>query len=482
MRQVSISYLISQCVLLFGCGPTLVKNVDASRVQATPPLRGGIVRTLVPRNSYPVSSQVVKADRRVSMHPPKVKLSRPQIDYGSIPFTGPNVPAYNYSRVLMELTQKVDLLRPVHEGDELYIAKKYFDEYVKLLRNLAEAEKKPHRDIDPQCPPRNLTISWKGKIYAFARGDFIAKGSSSRVYRSPRVGDLGTLVTKSLGPLQDEETGTLNPDKTLRPGTKLSLLQDEAFMLAFNDARNLVPHTYHIEPKGMDAYCNARTIVSEDVGATELEQLRLPVDKNSRARLLYKIGSAALRIIKQIHQTGLIHGDIHFRNWLVQDLKRPAETLRLIDFGRVELFMIPNKTNPHRAILIPDVDNPQIPTRLSLNAYHLSPWEMQGHRLTRRDDVFRIAEMLVRLYGEDSGFMDKYNDAKKKREDARRRKDPAATQAYLTGVLRLKQERPFNPDLPELLKEFYQYSLGLEYDQEPNYDHWIGIFENAAAT
>jgi serine/threonine protein kinase len=458
MRRTRVSWLIAYYFILFGCGHTLIKIVEAQDSKT----KGPHLRKEIHQKKKPPGN---------SLKLPPVHAPTPDI--------GPFVPGFNYTGVLRELSRKVGLLSPVKKGDKLYIAKRYFREYLRSVGDLSRAEKEPHRDIDPECPPRTLTISWNNKTYSFAPGEFIARGSDSRVYRSALVPDLGTLITKSLGFLRDPKTNAINLNQTLSQSVKLALLQDKAFMVAFNDYRDLVPHTYHLERGSMTAYCHSLTIVSENVGATELGDLYKWV--RTTPRVLYSIAAAALKIIKQIHKTGLLHGDIHKRNWLVQDWKRPAETLRIIDFGRVELFMQPDSTNPRQTILIPDVVNRQIPTSLNWNAYHLSPWEMQGHRLTRRDDVFRIAEMLVRLYGEDSGFIEKHNDAKKKRNDAMRINEPAAIQAYLTRVIRLKKKRPFNPHLPKLLKEFYQYTLGLAYHEEPDYDTWIGVFKYAPA-
>jgi len=186
--------------------------------------------------------------------------------------------------------------------------------------------------------------------------------------------------------------------------------------------------------------------------------------------VLSAIGASALDIIRRIHSTGLIHGDIHRRNFIVQDSSEPAKTLRIIDFGRVELFMVPHATNyPPETVLIPDHSNTKL-THDGWSPRLLSPWEIGGHRPTRRDDVFRIAEMLIFMFG-DQNFHTQYDTAEK--EYKRGRKTDNSATKFLTTVIDLKQNRPFNPSLPPKIKEFYQYTLGLGYMDEPNYQEWI---------
>lgn len=456
MRPFRIFSLLFHFTNLSGCGQPLIKNVHAGTPtdrKQQPALRQGV---------YSNSINLAQRERVQLMSGSAMKSHTS----GNQASRGPQVPELDYSSVKKDLDERLKLLAQVRPGSPLFIAKRFYTEYLRLLEELIDAEKIPHYDIDPSCPPKKMEVRMNGNKYMVNLGQYIAHGSSSEVYKSEPVPALEgkTLIIKSLAPSAKKDT------KVLSAKIKLALLEDEAFMLAFEKVPGLVPHTYAWEASDIDSYCHARTIVSENVGATELGDL--PKSKRTNASVMYLIAARALEIIEQIHMSGLIHGDIHKRNWLIQDKEKPAETLRIIDFGRVQLFMKPHPSDPAKFILIPD--NTQLILQTNgWNASLLSPWEIKGHRPTRRDDIFRIAEMLIFMFG-DPNFHSAVSVAKDKYQKTN-------LPQYLQTVIDLKFHRKFDASLPPKIKEFYKYAVSMRYNNKPNYQRWIREFREAAA-
>ena len=464
-----VVYVLALVTNFGGCGDPLMKDVAASQPPASDGLHAHRHNSPMERNPSMARSSPTGRKRASGKKTVSSSGKKPQVDYERAPFTGEYVKRMRYSDVIDSISIRLRQLGKAKDRGPLAAAEKFYSEYMRLVRNLDEAEEAPHRDIDPECPPKDLTIEANESSIPIKRGKYIAHGSSSRIFKSPPVAELDgrTLIIKSLGPLPDDNN-KLDRKRVISRKIKLALLEDQAFMLAFANFDKLAPHAYELSEDGMDKYCHARTIVSENVGATELGSI--PASLRQNPRELAAIGASALDIIRRIHSTGLIHGDIHKRNFIVKDASRPAKTLRIIDFGRVELFMIPHPTNyPSETTLIPDNPNPQL-NNDGWSPRLLSPWEMEGHRPNRRDDLFRIAEMLLFMFG-DSTFHTNYDNAE--REYKRSRKSDSAMKKFLTRVIDLKKNRMFSPTLPQQVKEFYLYTLSLGYFDEPNYQEWI---------
>ena len=97
-----------------------------------------------------------------------------------------------------------------------------------------------------------------------------------------------------------------------------------------------------------------------------------------------------LVLLEKLHSVGLLHGDVHAKNVL---LKEPMEMnsydwrtaeLVLIDFG----FASTNKENNPSSSVV---------DLMSLNAMMLSPWQINGSPVGKRDDVYRLFESLAVL-------------------------------------------------------------------------------------
>ena len=177
MRIFRICYATALITNLGGCGDPIIKDVHAM----APPIASNRVPS--PLRSIP---------NRVDV--PKSADDEVDVNLGT---RGPPVPALDYSEIRAVIKQRKDILASVASEDRLAIAKKFYDEYFNLLEELIQAEKKPHRDIDPDCPPQNLKVTVNGVEYDVPRGDYIAHGSSSRVFRSPPIGARSRISTSA---------------------------------------------------------------------------------------------------------------------------------------------------------------------------------------------------------------------------------------------------------------------------------------------
>jgi hypothetical protein len=133
--------------------------------------------------------------------------------------------------------------------------------------------------------------------------------------------------------------------------------------------------------------------------------------------------------------------------------------------------MQPDPANPGRTIPIPD--HSPLHVASSWNPRLLSPWEIRGHRPTRRDDIFRIAEMLVVLSG-DSKFSQAVNDLKKRYPSGKSPK-------YLKGMAKLKNNREFDASVPQLIQDFYNTAKSMRYLDNFKYGEWIEAFRREAS-
>ena len=152
-----------------------------------------------------------------------------------------------------------------------------------------------------------------------------------------------------------------------------TLAIDRAFMKALSGT---VPKLF--EPQNIPQACQVRLMVSEFAGSRQMWQISSGLPWKRQA-ILFQAAAVSLDILRKIHNRGLIHGDVHSKNFVYTD--GPAD-LKLIDFGRAEPFIDPT-TGEH----VP-FQKKQYGV-VDWESVFLSPWEIEGIRKTRRDDVFR---------------------------------------------------------------------------------------------
>ena len=208
----------------------------------------------------------------------------------------------------------------------------------------------------------------------------------------------------------------------------------------------------HMAVAGVTEACAARMLVTDIAGRVPLKFLpQQPV------AVVAAIAAEAIGILRALHAHGIVHGDIHRGNWIVRDRLSPVGTLRLIDFGRAKPFVNPDGS--HVALSSNSVDP-------DLNKNFLSPWELMELAQSRRDDMFRLAEVLYRML-----------PGKLKMDKCFRRRETNADRALAEQKLHMSL-----PEQPAIFSSFHHDMAYLSFQERPNYERWIDEFEKLAAT
>ena len=214
--------------------------------------------------------------------------------------------------------------------------------------------------------------------------------------------------------------------------------------------------THTIREGSMSQVCVLRTMVSDHGGSLTLFDFSIKVNmRTERMRTAVtqpQIAAMAVRIIelvRDVHSLGMVHGDIHRRNFLVSDPGNLYQTLRMIDFGRSRPYIDPF-TGRHicNDIRLPDWTG---------GVLFLSPFELEGSLISRRDDMYRVSEMLYYILG---GF-----------KDITERPAEAAIQKRAWHI-----HHVFHP----VFNEFHDAMCQLAFEEQPDYDKWIDRFLSVA--
>jgi tRNA A-37 threonylcarbamoyl transferase component Bud32 len=116
-------------------------------------------------------------------------------------------------------------------------------------------------------------------------------------------------------------------------------------------------------------------------------------------------GIGLIVLLEKLHSYGIVHGDIHEHNVALRMNEADSQPV-VIDFGYG--FFFPEQLGD-------DEESQQ--TITTLNPVYLSPWHLEGYRIGRRDDVFRVAELLCNLIS-NRGYMESLQEEEKRAKEA----------------------------------------------------------------
>ncbi len=181
-----------------------------------------------------------------------------------------------------------------------------------------------------------------------------------------------------------------------------SLMNEKAFMItaASSSIRNYIPRLFEIDYRasGVSPLCSARSYVTHMLGVP------LDIIKVESIDSLRQIAVQGTELLRSLHETGFVHGDVHAGNFLISG-RISSPTLRMIDFGYTSAYLdmfgdhIPGNffSNTWK---FHQMSSPRSGTK-NLNYVLLTPWQLESgiyaleaYTQSVRDDMFRFAEML----------------------------------------------------------------------------------------
>ena len=233
--------------------------------------------------------------------------------------------------------------------------------------------------------------------------------------------------------------------KVVSPEPQIMALawRERAALAVLAQGRKLVAPIPHEAPSEFETECDLRSLVSEYVGDATLADIQpgtLPADE------IRRLGIELLDRLEEVHSLGLIHGDVHAANVVTN-----GSSVKLIDFGRARTFLDP-ATGEHLPLTPSDEE-------LDFNPMLLSIPELEGWLPSRRDDLFRLAELLVYLaVGDDCLYIH--------RTIRGRRVTLIPPQRE---IIKRKRFRQFPVQVPRGVAELYRATTAMRFEEEPNY-------------
>jgi serine/threonine protein kinase len=284
------------------------------------------------------------------------------------------------------------------------------------------------------CPPRSIRVN--GKEISIVSFSAAFKGSGSEIFRSS---DKKILFK------------TIDRYKSIFDG----LTREKAVLSALDSMKGQTSRTYQIETDLAFKDCADRSIIFDAVGDLSglgLLTLRLKISEVEVAR----VGARMIELIRDVHSFGIVHGDVHPGNFVFDSTKDLAETVKIIDFGRAIPFINPESKLhvKQNDILVSDIG--------TLNPHLLSPFEIEGSKLSRRDDMYRLAEVLYLLLG--------YQRPRVEFWDMR----------PLEKIIKGKRNWEADPSSPshQIFTEFHHEMVNLGFTDRPDYENWINKFSS----
>lgn len=255
---------------------------------------------------------------------------------------------------------------------------------------------------------------------------------------------------------------------------------DKVFMTIFHGL-SIAPTLYKItsmtDASGKDirAECEPFTMVSEVVGSHELRHYD-PEKGNSfealDTRSIALVAAKLIALIKKIHEKGMLHGDVHARNIVFMDVHEPMrvhESLHFIDFGRSEPFIdeqgkhVPKSKHSYGSGWSPKL---------------LSVFELKRSRKSRRDDMYRLGELILHLHQAREVVPHGPVNCGSHPKDPPPN-DPLVITRGMCQQLDRKSRRIFD-GVPEIFIQFYEEAERMKFADRPRYEVWIQAFTNYA--
>ena len=205
-------------------------------------------------------------------------------------------------------------------------------------------------------------------------------------------------------------------------------------------------------------------LVGTPVRIEIMERLGLPLMKMKQSvkAHLKQIARQGLNILKSIHRSGFVHGDVHEGNFVDSGERLPDGTtpiIKAIDFGQSVRFKSSSQPGEH----------PVVDATLKF----LSISELESFFPAPKDDLFRWGETLLNIITDDAYFLDMPKFGTEESLTA------AANKAFIE--YKLKYLDSFSSEASAaLIQNFMRAVLALDYSAKPgekNYEEVIEFFD-----
>ena len=251
--------------------------------------------------------------------------------------------------------------------------------------------------------------------------------------------------------------------------TVAGILRERAFLLALAGKEIGIPTVYPIvvppspEPPSLASCLIATTVFSNEGDDSLVKMAAIPHTTFLSHIEVAQVIQRIITMVWRLHAAGVVHGDIHLGNFVYSDKDSAiAESVRMIDFDRAFFYI--DESGAH----IPDTT--QIVSD-SITIALLSPWEIEGGTKSRRDDLFRIAEMAIHLVTFDTAFTKRVATifAVTLNDDDDDQLVMPNTYDSRAALAKAKRGRTFTESVPQVFQALYKYALGLDFAAEPDY-------------
>ncbi|KAA6364533.1 MAG: putative protein serine/threonine kinase [Streblomastix strix] len=168
---------------------------------------------------------------------------------------------------------------------------------------------------------------------------------------------------------------------------------------------------------------------------------------------LLKFGTQAVKILQELHEAGFVHRDVKPDNFVIGNSLETSGTIYLIDFGLCK------QLNKKDGLII----KPTVPGSFRGTMRYASPNAHKHIEMGRQDDLISLLYMMIELFGG---------------------KLPWTSQTTDEDEISLLKEQS-TPDvllnkMPTVFHEFYHHIFTLDYEDEPDYDMLVDLFQEAA--
>jgi hypothetical protein len=321
-------------------------------------------------------------------------------------------------------------------------------EYLKTFERMQGEFERANQDyIKWKCVPSYLeVVSTDNRKYSIDLNPFSAGADGYWV--EPSVGLLVSSVTREV---LYTRPGCVS-ERIIR-----EYLTEAAFLTCMSKLPGF-PRPFKIKSArpSLTEKCKTRSFVRDGPRGESVESF-LKTFSSSRSNAILELAIAGLEYAKRFHKMGFVHGKMDKNSIRVMFGKKNEFKVVSDYYRHVEAYIEP-ATGEHVQNAIPGKNWCPDPLGIPL----MSPWQLEEKsKYSRRDDVFKVAEMVMDLVDPTNPLKPFIKGGKSKLAWSNFKRD------------RLKEFTATSVQPGPAIAQFYKQTLNLRFEETPNYDAWI---------